>query len=64
MNHVILYFFVVISVLVYLLYAAVRLGEMPEVISEIKDFAGGMVTLYAFRRIIRSKLEVIRDASP
>ncbi|MEQ9716028.1 MAG: hypothetical protein ABGF52_10895 [Candidatus Asgardarchaeum sp.] len=63
-NYVIRYFFVVISVLVYLLYAVIRLGEMPEVINEIKEFTGGMVTLYTFRGIIRSKLEVIQDAPP
>jgi len=63
-NHVIRYFFVVISVLIYLLYAVVRLGEVPEVISEIGEFTGGVVTLYAFRRIIRFKLEVTRDDPP
>ncbi|MCD6515454.1 MAG: hypothetical protein J7L07_11060 [Candidatus Odinarchaeota archaeon] len=45
-----------------MLYAAVRLGEMGEVINEIKEFTDDIVTLYTFRKIIRSKLEVVRDA--
>ena len=63
-NPVILYFFVFISVLIYLFYATIRLGEVPEVLSRIKEFINSVVTLYAFRRIIRSKLKAIQDASP
>jgi len=60
-NPVIRYFFVLILVLVYLFYAAIRLGEVPEVPSGIKEFTGGVVTPYTSRRIIRSKLGATQD---
>ncbi|MEQ9714151.1 MAG: hypothetical protein ABGF52_01290 [Candidatus Asgardarchaeum sp.] len=45
------------------IYVAIRLGEVPEVLSGIKEFTS-VVTLYTFRRIIRFKLEAIQDAPP
>ncbi|MEQ9716179.1 MAG: hypothetical protein ABGF52_11685 [Candidatus Asgardarchaeum sp.] len=38
--------------------------DSTEVLSGIKEFTGVVVTLYTFRRIIRSKLEAIQDDSP
>lgn len=53
-NPVIMYFFVVVSMLICCFYAALRLGEVPEILEGVIILSGGVpIALYRVRRSLR-----------